>query len=99
MVRFTRRKGMWRPDTAGCSMRMSQVGWRPTTMTGLSSSTSVTMAPSRLTTTFWPTSLAPEARGRGAGRAQLVVHIFGSLDGARDQRRVARFLVAVDQSQ
>src|ERR1051326_8732793 len=76
---------MCRPDTAGWSMQMSQSGWRPTTVTGLASSTSVTMAPSRLTTTRARIlSLAPESRGRGGRGLQLVVDALHALDAARD---------------
>src|ERR1700741_3064476 len=85
------RKSMWRPDTAGWSMQMSLAGWRPTTVTGLVSSTSVTIAPSKLTTTrARMLSLAPETRGRGGRGLQLVVHALDALHGARHVRRGAR---------
>src|SRR5258706_140901 len=42
---------MCRPEIAGWSITMSHPGWRQTTVTGLESSTSVTIALSRLTTT------------------------------------------------
>src|SRR4051812_26160427 len=41
---------MWRPEIAGWSITTSQSGWRPTTLTGFSSWTSETIAPSRLIT-------------------------------------------------
>src|SRR3954462_6950868 len=75
---------------------MSHVGWRPTTVTGLLSGTSVTMAPSRLTTILAPTSFAPEARGGRARRAQLVVHLDDALDAARDRLAIAQLVGAVD---
>src|SRR2546421_4486370 len=83
---------MCRPDTAGWSMQMSQAGWRPTTVTACVSSTSVTIAPSRLTTTRARTSsLSPEARGRGSRGLQLVVDALHALDRARDFGRGVGF--------
>src|SRR5262249_24401792 len=66
------------------SMQISQDGCRPTTVTSRVSSTSVTMAPSRLTTTRARISpLSSEPRGRGKRRLQLVVDTLDALDAAR----------------